>query len=302
MNPFFYEATIKLWDGCERKSHKMVYEKMFLNRGVRILLLHILLALIAAALVLPFTWMILTSLKRLNEVGLESWFPEVFQWKNYIDVFNMRGILFGRWYINSIVIASWVTFLQVITSSLAAFSFSRLKWKGRDTVFLLYLATMMLPGLVMMIPNYQNMISLGLVNTYPGLILPAAFSAFGTFLMRQFMMNIPSSLDEAADIDGASKWQLYWHVILPLTRPAIVSLTIFTFIGNYNSMFWPLVMMKSPERYTLPIGMMAFDSSQGQQTNLLMAAVAMSVVPMILIFIFMQKQLVKGIMLGGVKG
>lgn len=280
----------------------MVYEKMFLNRGVRILLLHILLALIAAALVLPFTWMILTSLKRLEEVGLESWFPEVFQWKNYIDVFNMRGILFGRWYINSIVIASWVTFLQVITSSLAAFSFSRLKWKGRDTVFLLYLSTMMLPGLVMMIPNYQNMISLGLVNTYPGLILPAAFSAFGTFLMRQFMMNIPSSLDEAADIDGASKWQLYWHVILPLTRPAIVSLTIFTFIGNYNSMFWPLVMMKSPERYTLPIGMMAFDSSQGQQTNLLMAAVAMSVVPMILIFIFMQKQLVKGIMLGGVKG
>ena len=169
-------------------------------------------------------------------------------------------------------------------------------------MFLLYLATMMLPSLVMMIPNYQNMIYLGLVNTLQGLILPSAFSAFGTFLIRQFMMNIPSSLDEAAEIDGASKWQLYWTVILPLARPAIVTLTIFTFIGNYNSMFWPLVMIKSPELYTLPIGMLAFDSSQGQQTNLLMAAVTMSIVPMILIFLFMQKQLVKGIMLGGVKG
>ncbi len=280
----------------------MAKELTMFNRGVRLVVLHVVLALVATSLVLPFTWMILASLKRLDEIGLDSWLPQVFQWSNYKEVFTMKGIMFGRWYWNSIFVAFWVTFLQVFTSSLAAFSFARLKWKGRDTVFLMYLATMMLPGLVMMIPNYQNMIYLGLVDTYAGLILPAAFSAFGTFLMRQFMMNIPHSLDEAAEIDGASKWQLYSTVILPLSRPALVTLTIFTFIGNYNSMFWPLVMMKTPERYTLPIGMMAFDSSQGQQTNLLMAAVAMSVIPMIILFIFMQKQLVKGIMLGGVKG
>jgi ABC-type glycerol-3-phosphate transport system permease component len=190
----------------------------------------------------------------------------------------------------------------VFTSSLAAFSFSRLQWKGRDKVFLLYLCTMMLPGLVMMIPNYRNMIRLELVDTYAGLILPAAFSAYGTFLMRQFMMSIPRSLDEAALIDGAGKWQLYWDVILPLSRPAIITLTIFTFMGNYRSMFWPLVMTKSPHRYTLPIGMLFFDSTQGQQTNYLMAAVAMSVLPMILIFMLLQKRLVKGIMLGAVKG
>jgi ABC-type glycerol-3-phosphate transport system permease component len=260
------------------------------------------LALIATTLALPFVWMLFTSLKRLDEVGLESWLPEVFQWHNYADVFAMKGILFGRWYWNAIYVATWVTFLQVFTSSLAAFSFARLKWRGRDTVFLLYLATMMLPGLVMMIPNYQIMINLGLVDTLSGLILPCAFSAFGTFLMRQFMLSIPQSLDEAAEIDGASKWTLFWNVILPLSRPALVTLTIFTFIGNYNSMFWPLVMMKTPARYTLPIGLMAFESSRGQQTNLLMAAVAMSVIPMILLFVFMQKQLVKGIMLGGVKG
>ncbi len=280
----------------------MVGNMKFSLDGCKLLLVHVVLALVATAMVLPFTWMVLASLKKLQEIGLDSWIPTVFQWENYRDVFTMKGVQFGRWYWNSILVAAWVTFLQVFTSSLAAFSFSRLKWKGRDLVFLLYLATMMLPSLVMMIPNYQNMISFGLVNTLQGLILPSAFSAFGTFLIRQFMMNIPSSLDEAAEIDGASKWQLYWTVILPLARPAIVTLTIFTFIGNYNSMFWPLVMIKSPELYTLPIGMLAFDSSQGQQTNLLMAAVTMSVIPMILIFLFMQKQLVKGIMLGGVKG
>lgn len=279
-----------------------MFNKVIIGKSTRLFILHLVLTIVALTMVLPFTWMILASLKRLEEVGLDSWLPEVFQWRNYVDVFNLRGIMFGRWYWNSIFVASWVTFLQVFTSSLAAFSFSRLQWKGRNVVFLMYLGTMMLPGLVMMIPNYQNMIRFGLVDTYPGLIMPAAFSAFGTFLMRQFMMNIPASLDEAALIDGASKWQLYWTVILPLARPAIVTLTIFTFMGNYNSMFWPLVMMKSPDKYTLPIGMLAFDSSQGQQTNLLMAAVAMSVIPMILVFVFMQKRLVKGIMLGGVKG
>lgn len=271
-------------------------------KSAKLLTLNIVLGLVATTLILPFAWMILTSLKTLDEVGLASWLPETFKWRNYADVFTMPNILFSRWYLNSIFVASWVTFLQVFTSSLAAFSFSRLQWKGRDQVFLLYLCTMMLPGLVMMIPNYRNMIALGLVDTYAGLILPAAFTAFGTFLMRQFMMNIPKALDEAAEIDGASKWQLYWEVILPLSRPAIVTLTIFSFMGNYRSMFWPLVMTKTPHRYTLPIGMLYFDSSQGQQTNYLMAAVAMSVIPMIVVFIFLQKQLVKGIMLGSVKG
>ena len=222
------------------------------------------------------------------------------QWENFLQVFV--EIPFARYYWNSIFVAAWVTFLQVFTSSLAAFSFARLKWPGRDKVFLIYLSTMMLPGLVMMIPNYQIMISLGLVDTMIGLVLPGAFSAFGTFLLRQFMLSIPSSLDEAAEIDGASKWRLYWDVILPLARPGLVTLAIFTFMGNYNSFFWPLVMLKSQHKYTLPIGLLYFDSSAGQETNLLMAAVAMSVLPMILVFVVLQKQLVAGIQLGAVKG
>ncbi len=264
--------------------------------------LHVLLTLLSLSLVLPFAWMILTSLKPLAEVGLEDWLPAQVKWSNYAEVFAEKRIQFGRWYWNSILVASSVTFLQVLTSAMAAFSFCRLKWPGRDKVFMLYLGTMMLPGLVMMIPNYQIMIKLGLVDSYLGLIIPAAFSAFGTFLLRQFMMTIPASLDEAAEIDGATKWQLFWEVIMPLSRPGLITLTIFTFIGNYHSFFWPLVMLRSVHRYTLPIGLLFFDSSQGQQTNLLMAAIAMSVLPMVLIFVGLQKYLVKGIQLGGVKG
>ena len=251
---------------------------------------------------MPFVWMALTGFKTLDEVGLESWIPNEFIWSNYAEVFETEGIQFGRWYWNSIYVAAFVTLLQVFTSSLAAFSFARLQWRGRDKAFLLYLGTMMLPWLVMMVPNYQLMIKLGIVDTYAGLIIPASFSAFGTFLLRQFMLGIPSSLDEAAEIDGANKWQLFWDVILPLARPGLITLSIFTFIGNYHSFFWPLVMMKSVHRYTLPIGLLFFDSTQGQQTNLLMAAITVSVVPMIVLFVVLQKHLVEGIQLGAVKG
>lgn len=318
--------------------------------------MHVLLTIMALTLVLPFVWMVLTSLKPLEEVNSDNWIPQEFQerevsefrdyeaWNNYKILFGIdpdeedtaalkerswpeatsdtgkllwaaftgkdqaekdiqyRGLHYVRWYWNSLFVATAVTFLQVLTSSLAAFSFARLKWPGRDKVFLLYLSTMMLPGLVMMIPNYQIMITLGLVDTYWGLIIPAAFTAFGTFLLRQFMLTIPSSLDEAAEIDGASKWRLFWDVILPLSRPGLITLTIFTFIGNYQSFFWPLVMLKTTHRYTLPVGLLFFDSSQGQQTNVLMAAITLSVIPMIILFILLQKYLVKGIQLGAVKG
>ena len=263
-------------------------------------MLHLGLALLSFTLILPFVWMVLTSFKPLAEVGVGSWLPTKWLPKNYGEVF--RAIPYARYYWNTLFIAAWVTFLQVLTSALAAFSFARLRWPGRDKVFLVYLSTMMLPGLVMMIPNFQIMISLHLVDTFAGLIIPAAFSAFGTFLLRQFMLSIPASLDEAAEIDGASKWRVFWDVILPLSRPGLITLAIFTFMGNYNSFFWPLVMLKSESKYTLPIGMLYFDSTAGTETNLLMAAVTMSVVPMVVVFVVLQKYLVRGIQLGAVKG
>ncbi len=262
--------------------------------------LALLLAGLSLLMIAPFVWMMLTSFKSLTEASDPEWLPGAFRWGNYPEVF--RVIPFLRFAANSVVVAGWVTLLQVFTSALAAFSFARLEWPGRDRVFFLYLGTMMLPGLVMLIPTFQLMVRVGMVDTYLGLVLPAAFSAFGTFLLRQFMLGIPRALDEAAEMDGASKWQIFWDVILPLSRPGLVTLAIFTFMGNFQSFFWPLVMMKTVDKFTLPVGMMFFDQEHGQATHLLMAAVTMSVIPLIIIFVILQKQLIRGIQIGAVKG
>jgi multiple sugar transport system permease protein len=266
---------------------------------------------VVVAMMLPFLWMVGTSFKPHSEVERAAFVPEKVQSQNYAvilkkapDAFTGKflDLDFSRWYLNSVLIAGWVTALQVMTSCMAAYAFSRLNWPGRDKVFLLYLGTMMIPGLVLMLPNYQIMVSLGLVNTYSGLILPAAFSAFGTFLMRQFMSGISKSYDEAAFIDGATHLQLFLDVILPLARPGMVALVILSFMGNYQSFFWPLVMVKDDYLRTIPIGLLSFNGQYGQQTELLMAATLMSIAPLIVLFVVMQKQLVAGIQLGGVKG
>jgi multiple sugar transport system permease protein len=243
---------------------------------------------------------VLASFKPLAEVDQSNPIPSSWRPGNYLDVF--RQIPFARYYFNSLFVSAWVTFLQCLTSAMAAFAFSRLRWRGRDTVFRLYLATMMIPGVVTMIPNYALMVKLHLLDSYLGLIVPASFSAFGTFLLRQFMLSIHPALDESAAIDGASPWTIFSQIILPLTRPGLITLAIFTFLGTYGSFFWPLVMIKSDHLRTLPIGMLIFDSAYGKQTNLLMAASVMNVVPLIILFVATQKFLVRGIQLGAVKG
>lgn len=259
-----------------------------------------LLILLSITTIAPFLWMVFTSFKPLAEVEQPRILPSRWKQENYHQVFDQ--VPFARYYLNSVLIAGWVTILQCLTSAMAAFAFARLEWRGRDTVFKLYLATLMIPGVVTMIPNYALMVWLHLLDTYTGLIVPAAFSAFGTFLLRQFMLGLPKALDEAARIDGASPAVVFWDVVMPLTRPGLIALAILTFLGNYGSFYWPLVMVKSESLRTLPIGMMYFDSSYGQQTNLLMAASVMSLLPPILLFLAGQKHLVKGIQLGAVKG
>lgn len=268
--------------------------------GVRKGLLYLMLSGIAATTVLPFLWMVLASFKPMADIENINPLPSSWHPENYPAVFEQ--IRFARYYVNSFFVASWVTFLQLMTSAMAAYAFARIGWKGRDTVFKFYLATMMIPGVVTMIPNYALMVKLGLLDSYAGLIVPAAFSAFGTFLLRQFMLGIPASLDEAAEIDGASHWQIFWNVIMPMARPGLITLGIFTFLYNYQSFFWPLILVKSDSLRTLPIGMLYFDSVYGKQTNVLMAASLMCIAPLIALFIAAQKFIVKGIQMGAVKG
>ncbi len=258
------------------------------------------LILLAVATAVPFLWMVLTSFKPLHEAEQINPIPGVWQPENYLEVF--RQISFGRYYFNSLFVAAWVTFTQCLTSAMAAFAFSRLQWPGREAVFKLYLATMMIPGVVMMIPNYTLIVKLGMLDSYLGLIVPASFSAFGTFLLRQFMLTVHPALDESAAIDGASPWRIFSEIILPLCRPGLITLAILTFLGNYGSFFWPLILIKSDHLRTLPIGMLYFDSVYAKQTNLLMAASVMNIIPLIILFVCMQKFIVKGIQLGGVKG
>jgi len=282
-----------------------------MNRELKVFLKHLLLLFLAISMICPFLWMLGASFKPNPEIEHLSLMPDDPQPANFAVVLRQvpdphtghkLNLDFPKWYFNSFFVAAWVTSLQVMTSAMAAFAFSRLVWRGRDAVFLLYLGTMMIPSVVLMLPNYQIMVKLGLVNTYCGLILPMAFSAFGTFLLRQFMVTIPRSFDEAAEMDGATPLQLFVDVVLPLARPGVVALAILTFLGNFQSFFWPLIMVKDDYLRTIPIGLLAFQSDYGQQTELIMAATVMNIVPLIVLFIVMQKQLVSGIQMGGVKG
>jgi ABC-type glycerol-3-phosphate transport system permease component len=273
---------------------------IFWHKRGRHALTHIVLLVSALAFLLPFVWMLLAGFKPLREIENPNPVPTKWMWSNFPGVFEQ--IPFARYYFNSLFVAAWATFLQCVTSAMAAFAFARIAWRGRETVFRLYLATLMIPGVVTMIPNYTVIVKLGLLDSYLGLIVPASFGAFGTFMMRQFMLGIPSSIDEAASIDGASHWQTFWDIILPLSRPGLITLAIFTFIGNYGSFFWPLVLIKSDHLRTLPIGMLFFDSQYGRQTNLIMAASMMNIVPLIILFLVSQKFIVRGIQLGAVKG
>ena len=271
------------------------------KRG-RIATSHLFLVVIAASTCIPFVWMVSASLKPIDEVEQASLVPSEMQYNNYAEVFATPNTLFAKYYFNSIFVAGWVTVLTLLTSAMAAYAFARLHWPGRDHVFKLYLATMMIPGVVTMIPVFTLMVNMGLYNSYISLIVPAAFSAFGAFMLRQFMMTIPLSLDEAALIDGASHWQVFWEVIVPLSRPGLIVLAVFTFTGNYGSFMWPLILIKDDHLRTMPIGLLNFDTLYFNQINLLMAASVMNIVPLIVLFVIMQKYLVEGIQLGAVKG
>jgi ABC-type glycerol-3-phosphate transport system permease component len=269
------------------------------------------LAVIGFAMSVPFIWMTAASTKtrdEVNEIGILSKkaslnnYPVVMDLKPDPVTGEFLKMRFGRWYFNSTFTALGAALLQVLTSAMAAYAFARMRWRGRDKVFFLYLSTMMIPGVVTMIPNFRIMIGLDFLNTYRGLIIPAAFSAFGTFLLRQFMISIPASYDEAAEMDGAGHWTIFWDIIMPLSRSGLIALAILSFLGAYQSFFWPLIMLTNEQLFPMSVGMLQLDSSYGRQTEFIMAATVMNIVPLIIVFIIFQKSLVKGLQAGGVKG
>ncbi|MBI3963049.1 MAG: carbohydrate ABC transporter permease [Deinococcus sp.] len=265
-------------------------------------LTHLVLAAAAFTMVVPFLWMISTSLKKPGAVFQipPSWVPDPAILDNYLRAF--RVMPFGRFFLNSAIVASCVTLLQLITCSLAAYAFARLRFPGRDLLFLVYLGTLMIPNQVTIIPNFILMRLLGWVDTYQGLIVPQAFSAFGTFLLRQFFLTIPQELEDAARIDGCSYLHILWRIILPLSKPALVALAIFTFLGQWNNFLWPLIMTYQVEMSTLTVGLRALQGQYNTAWTLLMAGSVISLLPVLVMYVFGQKYFVRGVTLTGIGG
>ncbi|PIE21436.1 MAG: ABC transporter permease [Arachnia propionica] len=223
------------------------------------------------------------------------------RWSNFVDVFTYGP--FVTYITNSLFVSVVGTLLVLLVSSSAAFAFARLRWRGRDVVFVLFLATLMVPAEVVVIPMFTLMQWFNWVNTYQALILPFAFSAFGTFLLRQFFRSIPYELDEAARVDGASTFRIYAGIILPLARSAMAVLAVFTFLGFWNSYLWPLIVTVDYSQLgTLPIGLASFSTQQGTRWDLQMAAAIVSMVPTTALVVALQRHLVKGIAMAGLGG
>jgi multiple sugar transport system permease protein len=264
--------------------------------------LYILLILGGLVMIVPFVWMASTSLK-IGEYVLSmppQWIPDPATLDSYRRIFELYPI--GRMLFNSLLVAGLTTLGQLVTCSMAAYAFARLKFRGHNLVFLLYLATLMVPFQVTITPLFIMMRIFGWINTYQGLILPGVFSAFGTFLLRQAFMTIPTEYEEAAFMDGASPLTIFLKIILPLSKPALATLSVFAFMGSWNAFMWPLFIVREETLMTLPVGLATLQGRWLTEWNLVMAGTVITVLPMLLLYLIAQKYLVQGYVMSGLKG
>jgi multiple sugar transport system permease protein len=266
------------------------------------LVLHVLLIAMSGLMLLPFVWMVSTSLKDSSEIFTvtPTFWPQAWRWENYPEVFSL--IPFGRMYFNTAFITLTRVVGQLLVASLAAFAFARLRFPGRDWLFVGVLAVMMVPQAVMIVPTYVLYKYLGWLNTYEGLIIPYFFTAFGTFLLRQYFLTLPQDLEDASVLDGCNPLQVYWHVALPLARPALVALGVLLSLSSWNDFLWPLIITNSTEMQMLAVGMSYLRGQWVTNVALMMAAASIAVLPMIALFVLAQRQLIEGITLTGMQG
>lgn len=272
-----------------------------INKIIKKILFYLVLIVGAFVMILPFLWMVSTSLKT---SGATMVFPPEFIPKepiieNYQKVAEIFPMM--RFLGNSIFVAVLTTVGQIIFSSMAAYAFARMHFKGRDKLFLLFLATMMVPTQVTMIPQFILMANFGWLDSYQALIIPSMFGVFGTFLMRQAMLSIPRELEEAAFMDGANHFQVFFKVCLPLVKPTIATLGIFTFMASWNNFLWPLIVISTRDLATLPLGLSLLQGRWGTDWGLMMAGVVISVIPILAVYLFAQKYFIQGMTMSGMK-
>ena len=255
----------------------------------------------SAIMMYPMIWTLMTSFKSNADIRMNrtKMMPESFSIEGYINAFEKAPI--EQWFLNSIFITVTVTLLVILTSTFVGYVFAKYEFKGKKALFVVMLATMMIPGQVTMIPRYLIIQKLGMYNTYWALIVPSIISVFGVYLAKQFIEDVPTSLCDAAKIDGAGPLRIYWHVILPNIRPAIGSIGIFTAMRTWNDYLNPLLMLNDVENMTLPLGLVMFDSQTGVDLAATMAVATMIMLPMTIIFLIFQKQFIKGLTMSGIK-
>ncbi|HOW27796.1 MAG TPA: carbohydrate ABC transporter permease [Elusimicrobiota bacterium] len=274
-----------------------------LHRGIRFVnrfSLHILLVVFAALTLMPFFWMVSTSFKGGEILTFPpQWIPKVFTLEWYARL--VKEVNFVLHFKNSFIVSITLTVLNLLLNSMAAYAFAKLRFPGKNKIFAVLMTTMMVPGQITMIPVFLLLKNLGLLNSYWGLIIPATANVFGMFMIRQYMMTIPNDLIESARIDGCSEFRIYWSIILPLCRPVLATLAIFTFMGSWNDFLWPLIVLFREEKYTLPVALANLNGQYPTSFGLLMAAAVVVVLPVILVFLMAQKYVIRGIATSGLK-
>lgn len=265
--------------------------------------LYILLLLIACVMLVPLFWLTSTAFKSITENVFQfppQFIPKHPTFDNFVKVWQNEP--FGRYFLNSILVASLTVILNLLLSSLAAYPLARLNFAGKDLIFSAIISTIMIPFQIVMIPLYILTVQLGLKNTYVGVIFPAIASAFGIFLLRQAFQGVPKELEEAARIDGCSELGIWWNVMLPSVRPALVTLAIFVFIGSWSDFLWPLIVLDDPNYYTLPLGVSKLAGTFDTDWRLIAAGSLISIAPVLLFFLVMQRYIVPSDAASGVKG
>lgn len=267
------------------------------------IVLYVVLLIITALMVVPFLWMLSASIKSNREVFIMDpfvWIPEVPRWQNYVGIWTKIPLL--KFVQNTVILTIIVTFLQLLTSSFAAYSFSKLEFKHKNTLFLAYIATIAMPWQVYMVPQFIMMRGMGLNDKLLAMICLQAFSAFGVFMMKQFYDGIPTDLCEAARIDGMSEYKIYSKIMLPLSKPALSTLTIFTFVNTWNDYLGPLIYLKTETKKTIQLGLKMFIGQYSAEYGLIMAGSVLSLIPVIVVFLCLQKYFVEGVAATGLKG
>lgn len=290
----------------EQKQYTIKKSRLSHRQGelVRNSAIYLFLIIMSIIFLMPMLWMLSTSLKPQKEWFSKTiaWIPQTITTGNYTKLLNNPTVPIGRWFLNSTMVATVTTVLILVVDSMAAYAYARMEFRGRKFLFALLLATLFLPGIMFVVPNFLTVNRLGLLNNYAGVIMPGLAGVFGVFFLRQFFESLPKDLEEAAQLDGATPFQTFFYVALPLAKPALATLGIITFLGSWNDFLWPLLILKDRSLQTLPPGLSTLKGAYTSEYGQMMAGAVITAVPVLIIYIVLQRYIVQSVASTGLKG